>query len=320
MLAQRKSMKPDKSSSIMKTGLPAPIAICFLTFVLFLIAATIVLSLIPLFVESPSAQRSTASAKSSPVTMHMNTGITVNSRRKRDSNSSSSNLQDHIGDKFGPDGITQFNDQLGPLLAEISPNFGGLSDVSITIGVSYSTKRRRAIKKRAIGYIALIVECTVEFNRKCTGKCQTDTGNSIRALLPGKVTVNTVVLTNIILVDKSGQPVGAIVVIPVLEVLYISPITPVVTSKHKTTHAPPTVFTQISTTSTTATTTATTPTTTACVNAINYIEPITGHTCQTYIDYGFCNGTSIVSASHVNVSLAQDNCCACGKGRTQSAG
>ncbi|CAM4863414.1 unnamed protein product [Rotaria socialis] len=262
MLAQRKSMKPDKSSSIMKTGLPAPIAICFLTFVLFLIAATIVLSLIPLFVESPSAQRSTASAKSSPVTMHMNTGITVNSRRKRDSNSSSSNLQDHIGDKFGPDGITQFNDQLGPLLAEISPNFGGLSDVSITIGVSYSTKRRRAIKKRAIGYIALIVECTVEFNRKCTGKCQTDTGNSIRALLPGKVTVNTVVLTNIILVDKSGQPVGAIVVIPVLEVLYISPITPVVTSKHKTTHAPPTVFTQISTTSTTATTTATTPTTT----------------------------------------------------------
>ncbi|CAF3346690.1 unnamed protein product [Rotaria socialis] len=112
MLAQRKSMKPDKSSSIMKTGLPAPIAICFLTFVLFLIAATIVLSLIPLFVESPSAQRSTASAKSSPVTMHMNTGITVNSRRKRDSNSSSSDLQDHIGDKFGPDGITQFNGQV----------------------------------------------------------------------------------------------------------------------------------------------------------------------------------------------------------------
>ncbi|CAM4931506.1 unnamed protein product [Rotaria socialis] len=110
MLAQRKSMKPVQSSSIMKAGLPAPIAICFLTFVLFLIAATIVLSLIPLFVESPSAQRT--SAKSSPVTMHMNTGITVNSRRKRDSNSSTSNLQDHIGDKFGPDGITQFNGQV----------------------------------------------------------------------------------------------------------------------------------------------------------------------------------------------------------------
>ncbi|CAF5018550.1 unnamed protein product, partial [Rotaria socialis] len=52
-----------------------------------------------------------ASAKSSPVTMHMNTGITVNSRRKRDSTSSSSDLQDHIGDKFGPDGIAQFNGQ-----------------------------------------------------------------------------------------------------------------------------------------------------------------------------------------------------------------
>ncbi|CAF4838383.1 unnamed protein product, partial [Rotaria socialis] len=111
MLAQRKSMTPVQSSSIMKTGLPAPIAICFLAFVLFLIAATIVLSLIPLFVESPSAQRSIASEQSSPVIMQMNTGITVNSRRKRDSNSSSSDLQDHIGDKFGPDGIAQFIDQ-----------------------------------------------------------------------------------------------------------------------------------------------------------------------------------------------------------------
>ncbi|CAF4595259.1 unnamed protein product, partial [Rotaria socialis] len=261
MLAQRKSMKPAQSSSIMKTGLPAPIAICFLTFVLFLIAATIVLSLIPLFVESPSAQRSTASAKSSPVTMQMNTGITVNSRRKRDSNSSTSNLQDHIGDKFGPDGITQFNGQLGPLLAGLSPNFGGLSDVSITVGVSYSTKRRRAIKKRAIGYIVLIIEFIVVFSPKCTGRCQTDTGNSIRTLLPSKVTVNTVVLTNIILVDKSGQSAGAIVVIHVLEVLYISPITPVVISEHKPTHAPPTVVTLISTTATTKTTTKTTTTT-----------------------------------------------------------
>ncbi|CAM4982627.1 unnamed protein product [Rotaria socialis] len=240
MLAQRKSMTPVQSSSIMKTGLPAPIAICFLAFVLFLIAATIVLSLIPLFVESPSAQRSIASEQSSPVIMQMNTGITVNSRRKRDSNSSSSDLQDHIGDKFGPDGIAQFIDQLGPLLAGISPNFGGLSDVSITIGVSYSTKRRRAIKKRAIGYIVLIIEFIVVFNRKCTGKCQTDTGNSIRTLLPGKVTVNTVVLTNIILVDKSGQSVGVIVVIRVLEILYISDIK---ISKHETKHTPPTVFT-----------------------------------------------------------------------------
>ncbi|CAF4637174.1 unnamed protein product, partial [Rotaria socialis] len=69
--------------------------------------------------------------------------------------------------------------------------------------------------------------------------------------------------------------------------------------------------TTTTTKTTTVTTTATTPTTTACANAINYFEPITGHTCQTYIDYGFCNGTSIVSASHVNVPLAQEGCCAC---------
>ncbi|CAF3650902.1 unnamed protein product [Rotaria socialis] len=209
---------------------------------------------------------------------------------------------------------------MGPFLAGISPNFGGLSDVSITIGVSYSTKRRRAIKKRAIGYIVLIIEFIVVFKPKCTGKCQTDTGNSIRTLLPDKVTVNTVVLTNIILVDKSGESVGVIVAIPVLEVLYISVITPVVISRYETTEAPPTIFTVTSTTRTTTTPTTTATTTTACINTINYIEPITGHTCQTYIDYGFCNGTSIVSASHVNVSLAQYSCCACGKGMTQSAG
>ncbi|CAF4620718.1 unnamed protein product [Rotaria socialis] len=151
---------------------------------------------------------------------------------------------------------------LGPFLAGISPNFGGLSDVSITIGVSYSTKRRRAIKKRAIGYIVLIIEFIVVFKPKCTGKCQTDTGNSIRTLLPDKVTVNTVVLTNIILVDKSGESVGVIVAIPVLEVLYISVITPVVISRYETTEAPPTIFTVTSTTRTTTTPTTTATTTT----------------------------------------------------------
>ncbi|CAF3716714.1 unnamed protein product, partial [Rotaria socialis] len=92
------------------------------------------------------------------------------------------------------------------------------------------------------------------------------------------------------------------------------------TTTKTTTTTPTTKTTTKTTTTTTTTTTPTTTTTTACANAINYFEPITGHTCQTYIDYGFCNGTSIVSASHVNVPLAQEGCCACGKGRTESAG
>ncbi|CAF4508037.1 unnamed protein product [Rotaria socialis] len=163
---------------------------------------------------------------------------------------------------------------MGPFLAGISPNFGGLSDVSITIGVSYSTKRRRAIKKRAIGYIVLIIEFIVVFKPKCTGKCQTDTGNSIRTLLPDKVTVNTVVLTNIILVDKSGESVGVIVAIPVLEVLYISVITPVVISRYETTEAPPTIFTVTSTTRTTTTPTTTATTTTEASYPVSLPEEV----------------------------------------------
>ncbi|CAF4180778.1 unnamed protein product, partial [Rotaria magnacalcarata] len=216
MLPQRKSMKPAQSSSMVKAGLPVPIVICCIAFILFLIAATIVLSLIPIYVTPAPVQINIASTKSSPVTMQMNTGIVLNARRKRDSNSSSSDLQNHIGEKFGQAGIAQFKGQLDPLLAGVTTNSDGLSGISVTIGVSYNRKKRGAIKKRAIGYIILIIEFTVIFKPKCIGKCQTDTGNSIRTLLPSKVTVNTVVLTNIVLVDVSGQPTGTIAAVPVL--------------------------------------------------------------------------------------------------------
>ncbi|CAM4855027.1 unnamed protein product [Rotaria socialis] len=59
-----------------------------------------------------------------------------------------------------------------------------------------------------------------------------------------------------------GESVGVIVAIPVLEVLYISVITPVVISRYETTEAPPTIFTVTSTTRTTTTPTTTATTTT----------------------------------------------------------
>lgn len=50
-----------------------------------------------------------------------------------------------------------------------------------------------------------------------------------------------------------------------------------------------------------------------CSDEKNYFEPVTGHTCQTYIDYGFCNGTQVLMGSAINEQLAKENCCSCGK-------
>ncbi|CAF3370207.1 unnamed protein product [Rotaria socialis] len=52
----------------------------------------------------------------------------------------------------------------------------------------------------------------------------------------------------------------------------------------------------------------------ACSDLAGYFEEGTGHTCETYIDYGFCNGTSVVATSGIDSAAAQQNCCACGKG------
>jgi hypothetical protein len=51
----------------------------------------------------------------------------------------------------------------------------------------------------------------------------------------------------------------------------------------------------------------------ACEDTIGYVEPVTGHTCQSYVDYGFCVGNSIVNIAAVNAPLARQNCVACGK-------
>ncbi|CAF4898438.1 unnamed protein product, partial [Rotaria socialis] len=49
-----------------------------------------------------------------------------------------------------------------------------------------------------------------------------------------------------------------------------------------------------------------------CSDLAGYFEEGTGHTCETYIDYGFCNGTSVVATSGIDSEAAQQNCCACG--------
>jgi hypothetical protein len=51
----------------------------------------------------------------------------------------------------------------------------------------------------------------------------------------------------------------------------------------------------------------------ACQDTIPYFEPVTGHTCQSYIDYGFCNGTDVNNTNAINAVLARQNCVACGK-------
>jgi len=55
-----------------------------------------------------------------------------------------------------------------------------------------------------------------------------------------------------------------------------------------------------------------------CWDTVGYFEPVTGHTCQTYIDYGFCNGTNILTGSAIDSQLAQQNCCSCGKSLSRS--
>jgi len=62
------------------------------------------------------------------------------------------------------------------------------------------------------------------------------------------------------------------------------------------------------------------PVSRACTDSVGYLEPTTGYTCQTYVDYGFCNGSSVVTNAAINAVLAEENCCSCGKGITTLVG
>ncbi|CAF3427293.1 unnamed protein product [Rotaria socialis] len=296
MLAQRKTIQKAGDSSVMETGVTFTLATFCVAVVLFLIATTVVLSLIPIYLLPKTAQRSTASKRSNEITMYLNTGVDINSRRKRYDVSQYKSVNEGLGYKFGSDGEAMVNSLIEPLLQQITSNANGATISEVTIASLNTRRKRHTLTKRA---------------NQCTSNCQSDTCAKIQRTLPSKVTNDNAVLRNIPLVDGRGNFYGVIADISVLEVLYLSSISPAVSSTAGTTRVPPfsITFTQAPTT-----------TTAACINTGEYYEPITGHTCQTYIDYGFCDGTSIVSGSEINASLAQENCCACGKGMTQSTG
>ena len=50
-----------------------------------------------------------------------------------------------------------------------------------------------------------------------------------------------------------------------------------------------------------------------CVDTVGYVEAITGHTCQTYAEYGFCEEYKVVPGASIDVTTAEENCCVCGK-------
>ncbi|CAF3756560.1 unnamed protein product [Rotaria socialis] len=311
MLAQRKTIQKAGDSSVMETGVTFTLATFCVAVVLFLIATTVVLSLIPIYLLPKTAQRSTASKRSNEITMYLNTGVDINSRRKRYDVSQYKSVNEGLGYKFGSDGEAMVNSLIEPLLQQITSNANGATISEVTIASLNTRRKRHTLTKRASRVAILIVKFYVNFQDQCTSNCQSDTCAKIQRTLPSKVTNDNAVLRNIPLVDGRGNFYGVIADISVLEVLYLSSISPAVSSTAGTTRVPPfsITFTQAPTT-----------TTAACINTGEYYEPITGHTCQTYIDYGFCDGTSIVSGSEINASLAQENCCACGKGMTQSTG
>ncbi|CAF1203900.1 unnamed protein product [Rotaria magnacalcarata] len=310
MLAQRKTIRKAGDSSVMKAGVTVTLATFCVAFVLFLIAAAVVLALIPIYLPSKTAQRSIASTRSNEITMHLNTGVGINSRRKRYDASQYKTVGQGLGYKFGSTGEAMVDSQIEPLLQQITGNTKGLTISEVRVGASNTRRKRHPLMKRASGVAVLIVKFYINFQDRCTDKCQSDTCAKIQSTLPSKVTKDNVVLRNVPLTDDSGTFYGVIDNVAVVEVLYLSSIVPA--SRITGTTRVPTVSITI--------TQAPTTTTTACIDTSEYYEPITGHTCQTYIDYGFCNGTSIVSFTQIDVSLAQESCCACGKGKTQSTG
>jgi len=63
----------------------------------------------------------------------------------------------------------------------------------------------------------------------------------------------------------------------------------------------------------TTTTTTTTQAPAKCEDTPGYIETVTGHTCQTYADYGLCEEFKVLPDAPIDEAEAKANCCICGK-------
>jgi hypothetical protein len=202
------------SSTIAKTSLPVFAAICCGSILLLLLAATIVLALIPIYLPKKTLTTSTKASQSAPVTMSLPTGQTINAKRKRQS--SGSTLSPYVGCTLNAASTAAFGSSLLGVIQQGTSNAQSTNNLTVTVGTTpASSHRKRSLsrQKRRIYNIILIVRFIIIFIPSCGPTCQTSSGSKTQVALQTRVTTTTFPLSNVGLISATGVAIAVTIVI-----------------------------------------------------------------------------------------------------------
>ncbi|CAF3242675.1 unnamed protein product [Rotaria socialis] len=260
MLAVRKlDQQVVRPASNANVGLSGALATCCAIFVLFAIAATIVLSLIPLYVPTKIAERSIAATQSGPVTMQLNTGISVGSRRKRYDPSLLIEVDEAIGYKFGSNSVQSIQIQIENMFIDVTNDAQSITIIEVTITAINTKRKRHTIQKRAGAVAVVQLLFYVNFKSTCSDSCINKAGALLEVALPSRVKTDSIILNNVTIIDDDGKEFGIISSIPIIDLAYLSFIG---TKKSKKVHTTPRTTAAVTAEKKTTTTTTSVSTTT----------------------------------------------------------
>ncbi|CAF2084743.1 unnamed protein product [Rotaria magnacalcarata] len=277
-------MKDQRTSSNHRTvrypRLGVVVAICLITCALVSIAVLVVISLIPLYLPDSTMDIASDSTESDVVGAEYATSYQL---------SSASDLS-YIPIK----NLQELGSQIATAL-NVDQNTISVvtAQMNATSTTKSSVRRRRQTScaaETASGGARAEIRLSIRYPRRCgrSSACKATFLETIKNLLATMAVFSPILDLD----DGIGR-------VPVsLKICHVT-----VEKRERTATTIKTITTSVSTTSTT----------TACSDTYGYFEQVTGHTCQTYIDYGFCNGLSVVTTSGIDSVSAQENCCSCGK-------
>ena len=180
-------------------------ALCCAGFALLLVCGTIVLSLIPLYLEQKSVTRNIESTRSNRISMTLQTDISAEARRKRQDGSQNYGLKDCIGCTFSNDSTEQLKGNVETMFKQGSSKVDKITDMTVTVGTTESNaRRRRKLSRRATKKVTLIVSLVFQYSQSCDTACQNKESTKIQTNIETKKTTVAFTLTNVKLLDQSG--------------------------------------------------------------------------------------------------------------------
>ncbi|CAF2892691.1 unnamed protein product [Rotaria sp. Silwood2] len=209
---------PSSGGSAAKTSLPVIGTICCGALLLFLLAATIVLALIPIYTATKSAALNSNALKSNEITMYLQSS-SINSGRRRRQSSPISALINCMGGTFGPSGIAMLESGIHRACSS-NKKFADVTVSSVTVAAEGNSRRKRfSLTKRQDGKFMFVVKLFIYFTKTCAlYQCQVSNGALLKSLLLTNL-ASSVSLTDVPILNSSGGLCATISYIPILGVL-----------------------------------------------------------------------------------------------------